>query len=191
MSRSEQMSRIRGKNTKPEMVLRSALWKAGLRYRLGRAVTGVRPDLVFPKQKVAVFVDGCFWHGCPLHYTRPRTSAPFWEAKLRANLERDARQTSLLESQGWQVVRVWEHEVCWNLQAATRLVQRVVSSGDWHPEPNWRVIRISPLDEGVAGLELEGVTLCELRAPDTTRVVVRKRTASGGSQLRRSGKRRS
>lgn len=191
MSRSEQMSRIRGTNTKPEVVLRSALWQAGLRYRLGIAVAGIRPDLVFPKQRVAVFVDGCFWHGCPLHYTRPRASAAFWEAKLRSNVERDARQTNLLESHGWRVVRVWEHEVWWNLKVATRLVQRVVSSGAWHPGPNWRVICIAPVDEGVAGSELEQATLCHLRAPDRTRLVIRKRSAAGGSQLRRSGKRRS
>jgi DNA mismatch endonuclease (patch repair protein) len=65
---------------------------------------------VFPLQKVAVFLDGCYWHGCPDHGTRPRTNTAYWDAKLAANRSRDARHTALLEASGWRVFRVWEHE---------------------------------------------------------------------------------
>src|SRR5215211_8176900 len=105
------MARVKGKNTSPERILRSALWRNGLRYRLDYKVPAGRPDIVFPGPKVAVFVDGCFWHGCPAHYSRPRSQQEFWSEKLAANVERDRRQTLELESRGWRVVRVWEHEI--------------------------------------------------------------------------------
>lgn len=90
------MARIRGKDTGPEVALRRALWQAGLRYRLGMRVEGTRPDLTFPRARLVVFVDGCFWHGCPLHYVRPRTKEEFWALKLAVNTDRDRRQTVLL-----------------------------------------------------------------------------------------------
>src|SRR5262245_41107618 len=100
------MSRIRGKDTAPELALRHALWHRGLRYRKSVRVLGVRPDLTFLRAKLAVFVDGCFWHGCPEHYVRPRSeSRAFWASKLRNNTDRDERQTRALEEQGWTVVR--------------------------------------------------------------------------------------
>ncbi|MGP3660941.1 very short patch repair endonuclease [Burkholderia gladioli] len=109
--RSANMARIRGKDTRPELLLRKALWRQGLRYRLGVKVEGTRPDLVFCAQRVVVFVDGCFWHGCPCHYVRPRSGAEFWAAKLAANTTRDRRQTRLLLDAGWTVLRIWEHEI--------------------------------------------------------------------------------
>ena len=182
LSRSEQMSRIRGKDTRPELVLRSALWRSGLRYRLGRTVLGTRPDLVFPKNRVAVFVDGCFWHGCPEHYTRPRSSSGFWAQKLRANVDRDARQTSTLESAGWRVVRVWEHDVWSNTQEVIGLVCLALTSRTWNPEADWRVLSVSP--SGVGREETEQVVLARLRDLEVTRVETRERRASGGSDFR-------
>ncbi|HYO69174.1 MAG TPA: very short patch repair endonuclease, partial [Archangium sp.] len=85
LTRSEQMSRIRGKDTSPERLLRSALWRAGLRFRLQSRTPYGRPDVVFSKARVAVFIDGCFWHGCPDHYVRPRTRNDFWSSKLLEN----------------------------------------------------------------------------------------------------------
>jgi DNA mismatch endonuclease (patch repair protein) len=70
----------------------------------------VRPDIVFPRQRVAVFVDGCFWHCCATHGRRPADPTGYWSAKLDRNIERDQRVTSSLEADGWQVVRIWEHE---------------------------------------------------------------------------------
>jgi DNA mismatch endonuclease (patch repair protein) len=109
--RSANMARIRSANTRPELKLRSALWREGLRYRLGLRVVGTRPDLVFPSCKVVVFVDGCFWHGCSDHYVRPRSRSEFWAAKLAANITRDRRQTQKLLEAGWTVLRLWEHEI--------------------------------------------------------------------------------
>lgn len=114
--RSYCMSRIRGKNTKPEVLLRKSLWNKGLRYRLNYKVTG-RPDLVFPGRKVVVFVDGCFWHRCPDHYIPPKNRAEFWEAKIQSNVARDKRNNILLESAGWTVIRLWEHEIKEDIRA--------------------------------------------------------------------------
>lgn len=103
-----------GGNTAPERILRSALQKAGLRFHKDRRpVPEMRctADVVFPRQKVCVFVDGCFWHGCLLHFKCPKTNAAWWEEKIQATVERDKRQTKLLESLGWKVVRVWEHDI--------------------------------------------------------------------------------
>lgn len=104
------MSNVRNKNTGLEMKLRRALWKAGLRYRVKSKLPG-KPDIVFPKRKLAVFVDGCFWHGCLIHGTKPETNAEFWQTKIKVNMERDLRVTSQLTDMGWTVIRVWEHEI--------------------------------------------------------------------------------
>jgi DNA mismatch endonuclease (patch repair protein) len=104
------MSRVRGQDNMLERKLRTALWRHGVRYRLASSLPG-KPDLVFPVQRVALFVDGCFWHRCPLHATYPRTSANFWEAKLNGNVDRDRRVDNALGSEGWTVVRVWEHDI--------------------------------------------------------------------------------
>ena len=109
--RRRMMSRIRGRDTKPELSLRRAAWKLGLRYRLHYRVGRTRPDMVFVGARVAVFVDGCFWHGCPLHSTTPRNNRDFWVQKLRRNRERDADNTQSLIERGWQVLRLWEHEI--------------------------------------------------------------------------------
>lgn len=100
--------------TKPEVELRSALHTAGLRfrkdYRLDVSGIRVRPDVVFTRAKVAVFVDGCFWHSCPRHGTRPKRNASYWGPKLARNVARDRAQDAALSASGWTVVRVWEHE---------------------------------------------------------------------------------
>ncbi len=110
MSRSETMARVGSRNTSPELALRRALWAAGLRYRLHRALPGT-PDLSFVGARLAVFVDGCFWHGCPRHYSAPATRAEFWANKLRRNVDRDRRVGAELSAMGWTFVRVWEHEI--------------------------------------------------------------------------------
>ncbi len=104
------MSRIRGKHTTPELRLRKALWAKGLRYRLHWKIEG-RPDICFPGKRIAIFVDGCFWHGCPVHSTNPKNNAEFWETKLSKNIERDRQVTASLTTKGWQVLRFWEHAV--------------------------------------------------------------------------------
>lgn len=103
----------RKRDTGPELALRSALHRRGLRYRVNVkpvATIPCRADIVFRRQRVAVFVDGCFWHACPQHGTSPRTNASYWSAKIARNVERDRRNDADLTAAGWTVVRVWEHE---------------------------------------------------------------------------------
>ena len=135
LTRSENMSRIRSRNTKPELQLRRALWAEGCRYRLHYDLPG-RPDVVFLGDRLAVFVDGCFWHGCPIHYSAPRTREDFWKSKLRKNVTRDFTADDALVSAGWRVIRVWEHE----LRRIDEVVARILSAlgrGDktYHAEP--------------------------------------------------------
>lgn len=146
-SRSEQMARIRGKNTGPERRLRSALWAAGIRYRLHFLTPGGRPDVVLPRKKIAVFVDGCFWHGCPRHYVRPGSREEHWTARLRANVLRDRRQTLELEALGWRVIRIWEHEVFEDLGRVVHHIGRA-ASGEIEGEvlPDWRVVAVEEVD---------------------------------------------
>ncbi|MFA6561717.1 MAG: very short patch repair endonuclease [Verrucomicrobiia bacterium] len=119
--RSDVMSRIRRRgNKETELALMTLFrrhhitgWRRQVTLKLS-VVSGqfsVRPDFVFPKLKLAVFVDGCFWHSCPKHATKPANNAAFWRKKLSANKARDGRVTRTLRRLGWRVVRVWEHEL--------------------------------------------------------------------------------
>jgi DNA mismatch endonuclease, patch repair protein len=127
-AKSAEMSKLGRRDTAPELALRSELHRRGLRFRVDRApVRGLRSraDIVFGPAKVAVYVDGCFWHSCPQHGTRPKANAEWWEQKLRRNQERDAETDRALHESGWEVVRVWEHED--PILAAAR-VQKLVQS---------------------------------------------------------------
>jgi DNA mismatch endonuclease (patch repair protein) len=112
-ARSALMSRIRGKNTAPELAVRRALHALGYRYRLHVPTLPGRPDLVFPARAKAVFVHGCFWHGhdCVHGRRRPSTNVAFWGEKARVNADRDQRKQRALEAAGWKVIVVWECEV--------------------------------------------------------------------------------
>ncbi|RRQ27807.1 very short patch repair endonuclease [Rhodococcus sp. Eu-32] len=110
---SARLSKQRRRDTKPEIALRRELHRRGLRYFVDRApVKGMRrrADVVFPRRKLAVYVDGCFWHSCPVHATKPRNNAQWWADKLAANVARDRNTDERLDAEGWTVVRVWEHE---------------------------------------------------------------------------------
>jgi DNA mismatch endonuclease (patch repair protein) len=111
--RSIRMSRIKGKDTRPELILRRVLHSLGMRYRLqGKGLPG-KPDLVFPRYKTVVFVHGCFWHrhnGCKIA-SMPKSNTQFWAEKFSKNVARDMRTSSLLKSLGWRVIVVWECEV--------------------------------------------------------------------------------
>lgn len=107
------MKAAKPRDTAPEKALRSALHKKGLRFRIDqKPITELnrRADIVFRSAKVAVFVDGCFWHGCPIHGTQAKANAEFWRKKIERNKERDVETNQLLKKAGWKVVRVWEHE---------------------------------------------------------------------------------
>ena len=108
--RSKIMSMIKGKNTKPEMLVRSVCHELGLRYRLHRKDLPGKPDLVFPKHRLCIFVHGCFWHrhpGCKYAYT-PKSRLNFWLPKLAKNVERDIDAQQTLIARGWRVVIIWE-----------------------------------------------------------------------------------
>ncbi|TLP62020.1 MULTISPECIES: very short patch repair endonuclease [Microbispora] len=101
------------RDTKPELALRRAVHALGLRYNVAaRPLPTVRrtADLVFPRIRVAVFLDGCFWHGCPAHHSVAKTNADYWAEKVRRNRERDIETDRMLREAGWAVIRVWEHE---------------------------------------------------------------------------------
>lgn len=108
------MQSNRGRDTAPELAVRRRLHALGLRYRVSiRPIKNVRrtADIVFPRARVAVFIDGCFWHGCAEHYQAPARNAEFWLAKRIRNQQRDAETDRLLEAHGWRPLRIWEHEV--------------------------------------------------------------------------------
>lgn len=123
--RSEVMSRIRGKGNKDTEVALAKLFRAiGITgWRRHYPITG-RPDFAFPKQKLAVFVDGCFWHGCPKHGVQPKGNNVFWSTKLAANKARDRKVNRELRTKGWRVLRIWEHDLTKSRQSST--VRRVL-----------------------------------------------------------------
>lgn len=101
-------------DTKPELLLRSALHRSGLRFRKDLRIDfsgggSVRPDVVFTGARVAVFIDGCFWHRCPEHFQRPKANRAFWDAKISSSVDRDRRVDEALTADGWTVLRFWEH----------------------------------------------------------------------------------
>lgn len=121
------MSRIRSKDTAPEMELRRALWRSGVRgYRVHPKTVSGKPDLAFLGKHVAVFIDGCFWHSCPTCFVAPSSNTDYWEPKLARNRERDNQVTNELESKGWRVVRIWEHEILKDLDCAVQRVRSAV-----------------------------------------------------------------
>ena len=103
----------RGRDTAPELRIRSLVHRSGLRFRVDtRPLPRLRrtADLVFRPVEVAVFVDGCYWHGCPEHFVQPKTNSEFWKEKIGRNIERDRDTDSTLRDAGWTVIRIWEHE---------------------------------------------------------------------------------
>ncbi len=112
MTRSEIMARIKGRDTRPELEVRRAMWAAGLRYRLHDKRLPGRPDLVFSGRRIVIFVHGCFWHchdGCG-NFTIPKTRTEWWIAKFDRNRARDAAARAELEGRGWKVITIWECE---------------------------------------------------------------------------------
>ncbi|WP_454162432.1 very short patch repair endonuclease [Gordonia iterans] len=123
------MKANRSRDTGPELRLRSELHRRGLRYFVDRApIKGVRrrADVVFPRRKIAVFVDGCFWHGCPEHHTLSKTNAEYWKQKVERNRSRDRDTDRLLSDAGWIVIRSWEHDDV--IAVADRIEKAVGSS---------------------------------------------------------------
>jgi len=143
------MSKIRSSDTKPERVMRTALRQRGLRFRTDYGAE--HADFAFPSAKVALFVDGCFWHGCPKHYVPPRNNATYWKWKVGYNRRRDSKLRTRLREAGWVVFRVWEHSLPMlaNRYAETvaRRVRRRTLRSAWQRHtrpaggPRFRVVR--------------------------------------------------
>jgi DNA mismatch endonuclease (patch repair protein) len=169
------MARIGGRNTSPELAVRKLLWREGLRYQLHQRIEGARPDLVFPRARVAVFIDGCFWHGCPDHYVRPRSREAFWAEKLKTNIERDRAQTVRLEAQGWMILRFWEHDVARRPAEVAAEVIEAVRSGrrPRRRRDSWVVTHVEALSQDG---QYERRYLQDLRNPARHRVEERERT---------------
>lgn len=115
--RSQVMARIRGSNTRPELLMRAAFHRAGIRYRSQQRIGGCRVDFVLPDLRIALLVHGCFWHGCPRHCVRPSANASFWTDKLKKNRMRDASQARKIRGAGWRLVVIWEHSLASPLHA--------------------------------------------------------------------------
>lgn len=107
---SDQMSRMPRVATGPEILVRRELHRRGLRFRVNHRALPGRPDVAFTRARLAVFIDGCFWHMCPQHGTLPKNNAEWWLAKLRRNVERDREKDDLLHERGWETLHFWEHE---------------------------------------------------------------------------------
>ena len=111
--RSRVMSKIKSKNTTPEIRLRKYLWHHGGKgYRKNYKKLIGSPDIVYVSKKIAIFIDGCFWHGCTkCRYLKPKSNVEFWKSKIQKNIQRDEKVTSKLEKMEWTVIRIWEHEI--------------------------------------------------------------------------------
>ena len=154
------MARVGSTDTGPELRLRRALWRSGRRYRVNHRIAGVRADVVFTRQRLAIFVDGCFWHGCPEHYHPPRSNLGFWAAKLRENVDRDRRQHATLRSEAWTALRFWEHEVAEDLDSVLRQIARALDGSPVQREQTQRVLAATETDKGLSR------TLVSLKLPE-------------------------
>lgn len=137
-SRSRTMSKIRGKDTKPELLLRKALWAKGYRYRVHyKNVTG-KPDITITKHRLAIFVDGKFWHGHDWQEKKKqiKSNAGFWIPKIERNMQRDQEVTLRLEAEGWTVIRLWEDFILRDLAACVKTIEAYAHT-DFHLRDNF------------------------------------------------------
>ncbi|MHC5261364.1 very short patch repair endonuclease [Streptomyces sp. UC4497] len=133
-ARRRNMQAIRSRDTKPEQAIRRLVHAQGLRYRVSaRPLPDLRrtADMVFRPVKVAVFIDGCYWHGCPEHYVRPKTNEGYWSSKVAGNVSRDRDTDQQLRAAGWTVLRFWEHEAADDCaRKVCEVVRSLKPSGD-------------------------------------------------------------
>jgi len=134
-TRSEIMRKIKAKDTKLEKLVRSEMWRRGYRYQKNvRGLVG-KPDMVFPGMKTAVFIDSCFWHGCPKHLRVPKSNVDYWSNKIKKNKQRDEAINREYKNSGWQVVRIWEHDIKTSLEETMRKLAQILDSRHAEAEP--------------------------------------------------------
>ena len=109
--RSKIMSCIRCKNTKPEITIRKMIWSKGFRYRIHDKTIFGTPDISNKSRGIVIFVDGCFWHGCPICYKEPKTNTVFWRNKIQRNREMRDKVKKILKRDGWKIIEIWEHQI--------------------------------------------------------------------------------
>ncbi|WP_146243123.1 very short patch repair endonuclease [Curtobacterium sp. MCPF17_031] len=161
--RTRHMAPFGRRDTAPELALRRALHARGRRFFVDRRIssrTRARADLVFPRARVAVFVDGCFWHWCEEHAHLPKANAELWRAKLLANRRRDASHDAVLRSEGWVVIRIWEHD---GVEAAVDLVEAALDR--WDRIASRRSEQTRPTATNAPGGPVRSATLCGSRPP--------------------------
>ncbi|MDT5120672.1 MAG: mismatch endonuclease, patch repair protein [Acidobacteriota bacterium] len=124
--RSDVMRSVRSKNSTLERVVRSELHKRGLRFRVHYPLIG-KPDIVFVHPRVAVFIDSCFWHGCPEHLRMPQSNKSYWTHKIERNIKRDAEVNEAYKQTDWEILRFWEHEIKGNLIQCVNQIEEIVS----------------------------------------------------------------
>ncbi|KUG19729.1 very-short-patch mismatch repair endonuclease (g-t specific) [hydrocarbon metagenome] len=131
-TRSRVMSKIRSKQTRPEILLRKCLWRRGWRgYRINIKDLPGKPDIVFRSQKVAIFIDGCFWHKCPMCFVEPKSNREYWLPKIEKNVARDQVANEQLQKMGWKVIRIWEHEVKEDVEkCAEKIIKQICSKNE-------------------------------------------------------------
>lgn len=127
-TRSKIMSKVQ-RNSKPEQVLRKALFRSGYRYSLKYRFKELnfKPDIVMVSRKVCIFVDGCFWHKCPRCFKAPKSNKRYWNKKIKRNVERDKEQNKWLKKNGWKVIRVWEHQLNKSLEKVVQRFERLLN----------------------------------------------------------------
>jgi len=127
--RSTIMSKIRSTNTRPELVIRNALWKKGLRYRIhDKSIIGT-PDVSNKSKKIAIFIDGCFWHGCPTCYNKPQSNTVYWNQKLRYNKNRRNLVKKKLHDNNWKILEFWECNITDNIDGIVSKICKAFSAG--------------------------------------------------------------
>ncbi len=124
--RSKVMASIRGKNTKPELAVRKILWSNGLRYRIHDNTVFGKPDISNKKKKLAVFIDGCFWHGCNRCYKEPKSNVGFWKNKIIKNKQRRIKVRRELRKNGWKIIEFWEHEIINNPEKTASKIGKIL-----------------------------------------------------------------
>ena len=126
--RSEIMSKVRNKDSKIEILLRKELWRNGFRYRKNSTKYFGKPDIVLPKHQTVIFVDSCFWHGCKKHGSMPQTRREFWETKISRNKARDKEVSRFYKKEGWNIIRIWEHDIAGDLSSLLKKVFKKITA---------------------------------------------------------------
>lgn len=126
--RSEIMSRVKSKDSSIEKILRKELWKKGFRYRKNSSKYFGKPDIIFKKYKIVIFIDSCFWHGCPKHFRMPSSNQEYWKTKITRNKGRDKEINSYYRKGKWKIIRLWEHDILDDLPKCLNLIENKLNN---------------------------------------------------------------